>query len=276
MLARLFKNKIFLLVLITVISLIALAYTSKTRASISFYEKAINYIYTPIQKGFAYVVKNTQDTLGYFNNAKMLTDENNSLKIKISQLEEENRKLAGLEYENQRLRDILDVKGKYENYNMITCRIIAKESGNWFNIFTIDKGTKDGVNYNMAVVTPKGVAGQIISAAPDSAKVMSIIDSGSSVSGRLSKTRDLVILRGDLKLKENQFLKMLYIPVSVQILDGDIIETSGIGGIYPPGIMIGKVKNIDNKIPKAVRYAVVEPAVDFKKLEEVIVLKPKN
>jgi len=274
-LARLFKNKIFWLIIITVFSLVALAYTSKTRASISFYEKAINSIYAPVQKGVNYVAKNIQDTLGYFNNAKMLTDENNNLKTKILQLEEQNRKLAGFEDENQRLKNILDVKGKYENYNMVTCRIIAKESGNWFNIFSIDKGTNDGINYNMAVVTPKGIVGQVISAAPTSAKIMSIIDSGSSVSGRLSKTRDLVILRGDLRLRENGFIKMLYIPVNVQIADGDIVETSGIGGIYPPGIMIGKVKNIDNDKPKAVRYAVVEPSVDFKKLEEVIVLKPR-
>ncbi|MGE5473386.1 MAG: rod shape-determining protein MreC [Ignavibacteriales bacterium] len=275
MLTRAFKNKIFWLVIITIASLVALAYTSKSRASISFYEKAISYVYTPIQKGFNYVAKNVQDTRGYFNDAKVLTDENKNLKVKIVQLEEQNRKLAGLEYENQRLRDILDVKGKYENYSMITCRIIAKESGNWFNIFTIDKGTNDGINYNMAVVTPKGVVGQVVSAGPSSSKVMSIIDSGSSVSGRLTKTRDLVILRGDLKLKENGLIKMLYIPVGVQIADGDIVETSGIGGIYPPEILIGKVKKIDNEQPKAVRYAVIEPTVDFKKLEEVIVLKPK-
>jgi len=274
-LARLFRNKIFLLVIIIVASLVALAYTSKTRASISFYEKTVDYVYSPVQKGLAYIAKNVQDTLGYFNNAKMITDENNTLKTKILELEEKNRKLAGFEYENQRLRDILDVKGKYENYSMLTCRIIAKESGNWFNIFTIDKGTSEGINYNMAVVTPKGIAGQVVSASPFSSKVMSIIDSGSSVSGRLSKTRDLVILRGDLKLKDNGLIKMLYIPVSAQIADGDIIETSGIGGIYPPGIMVGKIKNVDNEKPKALRYAVVEPAVDFKKLEEVIVLKPK-
>jgi len=274
-LARLFKNKIFWLVIITVASLVTLAYTSKNRASISFYEKVIDYVYSPVQKGFAYIAKNTQNTLEYFNNAKMITDENNTLKTKILELEEENRKLAGFEYENQRLRDILDVKGKYENYDMVTCGIIAKESGNWFNIFTIDKGTNNGINYNMAVVTPKGIAGQVVSASPFSAKVMSIIDNGSSVSGRLSKTRDLVILRGDLKLKDDGLIKMLYIPVSAQIADGDIIETSGIGGIYPPGIMIGKVKNVDNEKPKALRYAVVEPSVDFKKLEEVVVLKPK-
>lgn len=275
MLTRLFKNKIFWLVIITIASLVALAYTSKNRASISFYEKTINYIYTPVQKGFAYVSKSAQNTLGYFNNAKVLTEENNNLKLKILQLEEQNRKLAGFEYENQRLRDILDIKGQYEDYSMITCRIIAKESGSWFNMFTIDKGTNDGIAHNMAVVTPKGVVGQIVSAAPYSSKVMSIIDSGSSVSGRLTKTRDLVILRGDLKLRENGFVKMLHIPVGVQVADGDIVETSGIGGIYPSGILIGKIKKIDNEKPKAVRYAVVEASVDFKKLEEVIVLKPK-
>lgn len=275
MLGRLFKNKIFWLVIITVASLIALAYTSKTRASLSFYEQALSSVYAPVQKGFNYITKDIHDTLGYFNNAKILTDENNTLKNKILELQEENRRLTGLQSENQRLRDILDVKGNYENYNMITCRIIAKESGNWFSIFTIDKGTNDGVNYNMAVVTPKGVVGQVVSAAPFSAKVMSIIDSGSSVSGRITKTRDLVILRGDLRLKENGLIKMIYIPVGVQLSDGDIVETSGMGGIYPSGIMIGKIINVDNKKPQAVRYAEVVPSVDFKKLEEVIVLKPK-
>lgn len=275
MLARLAKNKIFWLVVVTLISIATLSSTSKSRDSLMFYEKALSYVYIPVQKGLAYVAYNIHDMLTYFDDAKAMSEENKNLKLRLEQIEEENRGLSELKVENDRLLGELELKGKFENYDTVVSRIIAKEMGNWFNIFTIDKGSKDGIEVNMTVITPKGLVGQVVSATPEASKVMAIIDSGSSVSARLSKTRDLVIVRGDLSLKDNGLIKMNFIPVGVEVAEGDIVVTSGIGGIFPRDIMIGKVVNVDNNKPQLMRYAVVQPEVDFKRLEEVMVLKNK-
>lgn len=275
MIARLFRNKVFWLVIITTFCLAAFSVTSKSRDKLTFYENATSYIYVPIQKGLSYVSYNIQGLLTYFNDAKSLSAENKVLKDRIARLEEENRKLQGLEEENKRLQEILGIKGSFEEYDMVTSRIIAKEAGNWFNIFTIDKGTKDGITANMTVMTPRGLVGYTISSTPNSSKVMAVIDSESYVSARLSKSRDLVGVRGDLALKESGLVRMVYIPAGVEVSPGDTIETSGMGGVFPAGILIGKVKSMDNDKPQLMRSAVVQPNVDFKRLEEVVVLKRK-
>jgi rod shape-determining protein MreC len=206
----------------------------------------------------------------------VLSIENQELKNKIAQLQEENRNLASFARENQRLQNILGISGKYENYDMVTCRIIAKDTGNWFNTFTIDKGTNDGIKTNMTVMAPQGLVGQTISSTPTSSKVMAIIDTGSSVSARLSQQRDLMVIRGDLTLKDQGLVKMNYIPVGVTVAQGDVIETSGMGGIFPEGIIIGKISKLENDKPQLMRYAIVQPQVDFRRLEEVVILRNKQ
>lgn len=275
MLARLARNKIFWLVIVTVASIVALSTTSKSRDSLMFYEKALSYVYVPVQKGLSYTIFHVQDMLSYFNDARALTIENQQLKQKVDKIEQYSRELSHLEAENERLRGILGLKGKYEDYDVITCRIIAKEAGNWFNVFTINKGTNDGIGPNMTVVTPKGLVGKVVSSSPGSSKVMAIIDCGSSISARLSETRDLIIIKGDLALKDNGTVRMNYIPVGVEVNVGDVVETSGMGGIFPPGIMVGTVTSVDNTKPQLMRYAIVQPNVDFKRLEEVVVLRNK-
>lgn len=273
--ARLFRNKIFWLVIATLGSLAILSSTAKSRDNLMFYEKALSYVYVPVQKGFSYAAYYIHNLTLYFNDARALSMQNKALNLEIDKLKEENRKLLSLENENENLRAILDVKGRFENYDSITCRIIAKEEGNWFNIFTIDKGTNDGIYPNMTVITPKGLVGKTISATLNSSKVMAVIDSGSSVSARLSNSRDLVVIKGDLTLRDSGLIKMNFIPVGVDVIEGDIVETSGMGGIFPPGIIIGRVASIDKNKPKSMRYAVIKPDVDFKKLEQVVVLKNK-
>lgn len=229
----------------------------------------------PIQKGITLTVSKIEDSLLYFKDTKSVSLENQALSLKVDQLEEENRKLGGLAEENNRLREILGIKDKFENYQTITSRIIAKDPGNWFNYFTIDKGIADGVGANMAVLTPKGLVGQVVSATRNSARVMAIIDEGSSISARVEKSRDLVIVRGQMDLKDNGLAKLIYIPAGLQLQQGDIIETSGMGGIFPAGIMIGKVEQYSEDKPQLMRDAIIRPAVNFKNLEEVIVLKNK-
>lgn len=295
MIARLVRSKLFWLIVATTASLVTLSITSKTRQNLMFYEKALSYVYVPVQKGLAYVGCNIQNSMAYFSDAKILSQENKEFKLKIDKLEEENRKLKGLEQENKRLGDLLGIKDKFQNYQMITCRIIAKDSGNWFNTFIIDKGTNDGISSNMAVLTPQGLVGQTVAVTPNSAKVMAIIDNGGAASARLSESRELVVVSGDITLKEElpkelqktssnettvkhlnpPFIRMKYIPVGVKVLVGDEVETSGMGGVYPPGIMIGKIVEVDNDKPQLMRYAVIQPTVDFKRLEEVVVLKNK-
>ena len=134
---------------------------------------------------------------------------------------------------------------------------------------------KDNITPDSPVITAYGLVGRVSKTDLTTSRIISIIDIDSTVSARLSKSRDLIVVRGDVELKGKGLCRADYIPPNVDVMPGDTVETSGIGGIYPKGIIIGKVVSVISNEGQYDSYAVIEPVVDFKRLEEVIVLKKK-
>ena len=235
-------------------------------------------IISPLQKFFLSTGEKVEYFFSMFKEIKTLKEENEELKIKISELEKENREL--LEYRDKinDLRSALRLKSQFEDYELVGANIIAIDAGNWFNLFTIDIGKKDGINNDYPVITStKGLVGRVLRADLTSSKVISIIDEDSVVSCWLSKSGGgHVMVRGDLTLKEQGLCMMYNIPQNVDVAVGDVVETSGLGGIYPKGILVGRVEEIVNAEDKYFRYAIIKPEVDFKKLREVYILKIKE
>ena len=144
---------------------------------------------------------------------------------------------------------------------------------NYSKTIIINIGKKDGVEENMTVIGNEGLVGHVISVTDTTAKVQTIIDTASSVSCSMSTTKDSIVCKGTLDEKSS--LKAMYIPTDANIIQGDSIETSGLGGIYPKGIHIGTVKKVTNTQNMTDRYALVETAVDFDKLDTVLVITNK-
>jgi rod shape-determining protein MreC len=275
------KNKVFLLILATLVLLVVMGISSNAGSKVNWIGNVISVPLSPVQNFFSYVGQKIDDGLGFFKDISAVKEENERLKARVSELEQENRELAASREENLELREALNLKGIFDNYVMIGGNVIAKDAGNWFNIFKIDVGIKDGVSIGDGVEYPvlnasKGLVGRILTTDLTSSKVISLIDEDSAVSGWIAKPGGgHVIVKGDLSLKEKGLCRMDYIPVEVDVSVNDIIETSGLGGIYPKGIIIGKVVEIKKTSSELNKYAIIEPAVDFKKLEEVFVLKNK-
>ena len=141
---------------------------------------------------------------------------------------------------------------------------------NYEKIVVINAGTDDGVQANMPVISESGLVGYVISATNSTAKVQTIIDTASNVSANISNVQDSVILKGTLNNTET--VRATYIPADSTILQGDQVVTSGLGGIYPKGILIGTVKSVVNTKNEADRYAEIEVATDFSRLETVLVI----
>lgn len=273
---RLFKNKIFILIFITVVTLVVIGISSIQNSKINFVGDVFSSVLSPFQRFINYSDKKINDFFAHFEDVDQLRKENEDLKLTVSKLVYENEKLIELKVKNEELRRALDIKDQYSNMDMIGANIIAKDMGNWFDIFTIDRGSKDGISNNYPIVTSNGLVGRVMQTDVFSSKVIAIIDEDSSISARLSRTSDLVIVKGDRKLKEQGLCIMNYIPADADISAGDRVETSGVGGIYPKGILIGKVKEVRQRTNELDRYAIIEPVVDFKRLEEVFILKDKK
>jgi len=273
---RFFKNKLFILLTITVAILIIMGLSARKNSKINSVSNVLTVVLSPFQEFINYIGDRVEGSAKYLQDIEALSQENEALKARINELEKEVKELSDYREKNKELKEALNIKDQFSDVEFLGANIIAKDMGNWFNTFTIDRGITDGVTVDSAVITKDGLVGRVISTDIFSSKIITIIDEDSTVSARVSKTRDLVFVKGDLELKNQGLCRLDNIFPDMDIAVGDTIETSGLGGIYPKGIIIGKVKEVRRKTNDLNRYAIIEPAVDFKRLEEVFVLENKN
>ncbi len=259
-------------IIITIIFLIVLVIlTNINLENLTDVENAFSTLVMPIQNGLTYLKNKLAGNDAFFIDINNLKEENEELNEKNDQLEASLRELEIIKAENATLREYMKMTEKYSEYNTIPAYIINKDIGNLSSTIVINIGTKDGVNTNMTVISEEGLVGHIISVTETTAKVRTIIDPASTVSATISTSRDGILLRG--LLGENQTLKATYIPPETSLIQGDNVETSGMGGIYEKGIHIGTIKEIINTKNITNRYAIIETAVDFDKIETVLVIK---
>ena len=259
-------------IIIMIIILIFLVIITNTDVkNVSYVENIVSTLVMPIQNGLTYLKNKLAGNDSFFQNISNLQTENEKLKKKNSELEQSLREYEIIKSENETLKEYMNLKEKYSDYESIPGYVINKEISNFGNTLIINVGQKDGIEPNMTVISDKGLVGYIISTTNNTSKVQTIIDTATAVSATISTSRDSIIVRGTLN--ENYNLKATYIPTDAKLLQGDTVETSGIGGIYPKGIKIGKIKEIVNTKNITDRYAIVETAVDFSKLETVLVIK---
>jgi len=272
----LFTNKYFILLLtITILLLVMMALYTDNREKVTFGEDLVGAVVMPFQTLFTSTSKGVGGFFGYFADVKKIKEENKQMSEKIDELNNTIRNIEEFKLENERLKSMLDLKQDMWNYNLVSAEVIAKDPGNWFNTFTIDKGTSSGLSVREAVITSKGLVGYIYEIGTNYAKVVTIIDSNSSTGSLVVRTRDIAMIEGDLELGMDGLCKMTYISKDASVITGDLIETSGLGGIYPKGILIGKIREIRPETHSVSQYAVVEPVVDFERISEVFVVNTK-
>ncbi len=275
-LLRLFKSKLFILLLTTITLFIVIGVTAKEDSKLHWVSNLLNSAVSPIQKVFSASAEKVDSSISFFKDSKAIKEENKKLREKIDLLEKENNELKGFKEKNIELRAALDLKNQLNEFDFAGANIIANDAGNWFNTFTIDRGTNDGIKRDNTVVSSRGLVGRITVSGPFTSKVTSIIDVDSTVTARVTKTADHVVVKGDINLKDKGLCKVEFMTAGADISVGDTIETSGMGGIFPKGIIVGKVKEVRQINSELNRFAIIEPAVDFNRIEEVYVLKNKS
>lgn len=255
-------------IIITIVILIVLV--AITNNSI-FIEGFANKIVMPIQNGLVYLKNKITGNKEFFSDIQNLKSENEQLKQSNKELEEKLRELEIVRSENEMLKEYANLTEKYSEYSTIPAYIINKNISNFSDNIIINVGNNDGVEPNMAVISEKGLVGYIVSTTDTTSKVQTIVDVSTNVSAAVTTTKDSIICKGILD--SSTTVKATYIPVDATLAVGDKVETSGMGGIYPRGITIGKIKEIINTKNILDRYAIIETAVDFSKIDTVLVIK---
>ncbi len=258
--------------IITVIVLILLVIlTNVNRDNLSYAEGFATSIIMPIQNAFTMLKNKITGNTQFFADLNSLKSENEELKKRNNELETQLREFEVIKAENNRLQEYANLTEKYNEYSTIPAYVIDKDVSNYSSNIVINVGSDQGVQKNMTVIADKGLVGHVISVTKNTAKVQVIVDSASSVSAMISTSAESIICRGSVE--NDKTLKATYIDTSSELLVGDSVVTSGLGGIYPKGVTIGTIKQVINTGNITDRYAIVDTAVDFSKLYTVLVIK---
>ena len=257
--------------ILTAVILILLIFLTNIEVNkFSYLETVASSITSPIQRIFTDLKNKIQGNSAYFSDMDAIIAENEELKAKNSELETALRELEIVKAENTQLQEYMGLTEKYASYKTIPAYIINKDVSNFSSTLILNVGQKDGIKENMTVIADKGLVGHVISVANTTCKVQVIIDSASTVSSTISTTNESIICKGTLD--NNQILRASYIPTGAELIQGDTVYTSGVGGIYQKGIIIGTIREIITTSNITDRYAIIEPAVDFSKLDTVLII----
>ena len=234
---------------------------------------AVGYVLVPIQSGVNRVGGGLYNELSSVGKLKTALAENETLKTRVDELTEENTRLRSEQFELERLRSLYELDQEYMHYHKIGARIIAKDSGSWFSVFRIDKGSDDGIKEDMNVIAGGGLVGIVTDVGANYATVRSIIDDSSRVSAMAQQSGDSCIVAGDLQLFKEGRLKLSYMEKDDDIKDGDMIVTSNISGKFLPGILVGYATDITvDYNDNLTKSGYLIPAARFDRLQEVLVI----
>ncbi len=206
----------------------------------------------------------------YLIELNVYREENEKLNSEINQMKSENRDVAELTAENERLKSLLSIKSSLK-FKTKAGLVISKESGNNQNTLVINKGSNDGVAVGSAVLASNGIVGKVSEVGIGWARVSSILNAETAVGVRVLRTGELAVVEGDSELSKSDFCKMSFFDKGTDMMVGDILETTGAAGLYPEGWIVGSIAKIQSDADGR-EYAVVEPAVDFDNLYEVLIV----
>lgn len=263
----------YLLLILTGICIVLMAITFFTDYSSLPLNKVVGYVVVPFQKGVTGVGTWISVRVDELGELKVILEENQELKKQIDELTIQNTQLQQDKYELNNLRELLQLDEQYSGYEKVGARVIARDSGNWFHAFTIDKGLKDGLAIDMNVIASGGLVGRIIDIGDNWAKVNSIINDDSNVSGMTLASSDTMIVTGSLQFMSEGVIGFQQLNDSKGHVElGDKVVTSNISDKYLPGILIGYISDMEADSNNITKSGKITPAVDFAHLEEVLVI----
>lgn len=263
----------YLLLLLTFLCVLLMAVTFFTDYSATPLNKLVGYVIVPFQNGVSRIGTWLSVRVDELGELRIVLQENQELKEKIDELTAQNTQLQQDKYELNNLRELYKLDEEYSGYEKVGARIIARDSGNWFHSFIIDKGSDDGLAMDMNVIAGGGLVGRIVEIGPNWSKVTAVINDNSNVSGMVLASSDFLMVRGSLELMADGVIGFEQLTDSAgKVQVGDKVVTSSISDKYLPSILIGYITEINQDSNNITKSGKITPAVDFEHLEEVLVI----
>lgn len=271
-----FKNKLAVtIVLLSVAFCGMIIYSLQSDAN--GISSSVSTVVSPLQKIVYNINSRVKETVDFFLNFSEVKLENEELKKKNTKLANELIEYESLKDEVERLREALNFTESKNNYKYVGVNIIGYSGNSLSDGYIIDKGSNDGIDKNMVVVSSKGLVGKVTKVASNFAIVQSILNENIAVAVIDQQTREATgVLQGLSDKKDNNMTVVYNLPISSDVKEGDIIITSGLGKIYPKEIPVGTVVSVEEDNVRVMKSAVVEPFVNFNEVEELFVVIPNS
>lgn len=270
---KFFKSKFFLIMLCVALTAVIVPSVLSLMGLSDYVRGGIAAIFSPLQNGMTHVTNAVLGFTEYFTEFDRIKAENEELRAKIEELEDKYYRIDEIEQTNKWLYDYLEIKREHTDYDFAMAEIVGREVGNYMTVFTLDVGTENGVTADMPVITSSGVVGYVTEAGSNWSKVLTIIESASAVGACVERTGELGLLEGDHNMREDGLCKLIHLASDSEVAVGDRIISSGLGSIYPRGLVIGIVESTEYDSYSRSVIAYVRPSADLENISRVMVIK---
>lgn len=254
--------------LVSAVAVCLLLLTLQTRGYGARAADALAAVTTPIQTGIARAHRAAFASWETYLDWKNVRAENRRLREEIQQLRVEGLRVRETDDENRRLRRLLALQERLP-LTTVSGEIIARDWGGWMRALTVNRGRGDNISRHTAVISPDGLVGRVVEVRPGASIVQVLTDPASTVGAHVLRTRTPGIVEGE----PSGVLRFKYMSRDgAQIQAGDVLVSSGQGGMFPRGIPVGRVRSIDDRGSALFHYAILEPAVDFSRVDDVLLV----
>jgi len=275
--AKLLKNKLSRKIVILTAILLVLFGVTVYRDNKSLVESGAGAALNPVQKVIYSTNKRLESLIDFFLRYEDVKKENEELLLENIELEAKLRSFDSLQEENERLKEMFSIKNRQDQYEYLGTNVIGRTGGGIITSYIIDKGSDEGLQAGMAVMSQEGIVGQVT----ETAATWSVVETLSSenISIHVTTVEDKMnsgILEGHIGSGQKQMAKISYLPIDSSIKEGDDVVTSGLGRFYPPDFFIGEVVRVEEDKGNLMKTAIVETAVNFSDTRMLFVILPKN
>ena len=270
---KIFANKFFVVILCVALALVIVPSVLAMMGLSDYMRGAVVTMLSPLERAMTKVTDAVAGFTDYFTEYDRLKAENEELRRQLAELEDRNYRIDEIEAMNNWLYKYLDLAREHPEYDLAAANIVGREAGNYMSVFTLDVGTNHGITKDMPVVTSDGIVGYVNEAGTNWCKVLTIIESASSVGAYIERTGEVGLLEGDFMMRTEGLCKLTYLAADSKVEVGDRVLSSGLGSIYPRDLVIGIVERVEDDEFNRAKVAYVRPKADLEGLSRVMVIK---
>ena len=268
------KNGIRAGIIVAAVVLLILLGAAARGGQTGLFQNATGIFTAPIQKVLSSTVNWFDTIYGYLYDYDSLMAENESLRAQLADAQQSARDGIEASEENARLRELLNLREKHTDYTMESAKVVLWSSSNWSSSFTISKGSTSGIELGDPVVTEYGaVVGQVTELGSTWATVSTLIDVDMSMGAFVGATGSSGMVVGEYALMKDKTAKLTFLADGAQIFAGDEVLTSGSGGAFPAGLVIGTISKVQTEAGGQIEYGIVEPQCELDSLVQVFIIK---